>query len=468
MIWLLLAVLLLLWGIHVYRKRKAAQAAAVAAAQHQPPIPVVIARVEQKDVPIYLEGLGTVQAFNSVTIHVRVDGQITRIAFREGQDVRKGDLLLQIDPAPFEAQLAQAEAQLLQNQALLANALRDYERNREMYERRVIAQQQYDTQVALVEQLRAAVTAGEAAIRAQRVQLGYTTIRAPIDGRIGLRLLDVGNIAHASDTTGILVINQLHPISVVFTLPEKHLFSIQQEMKKRKLAVHALDRNNLGPPISTGELTVVDNQIDINTGTIRLKATFHNDDLRLWPGQFVNTRLLLMTRRDGIIVPAAAIQRGPEGSFAFVVKPDNTVEVRAVKVAQTQLNQSLIEEGLKPGETVVVEGQYRLQAGSAVKIVPADPNSGAFKKTVGGQADEERIEQNNARVQPSPSGSPPPTSPPVPQSTAPAAESPAPAAPAEPSSKPPARPVPEAPVPTPGPATVRPGSTPGHSRPPEP
>lgn len=423
---------LLFWGIHIYRKRKAAQAAALAAAQHQPPIPVVVAQVEQKDVPIYLEGLGTVQAFNSVTIHVRVDGQITHIAFKEGQDVRKGDLLLQIDPAPFEAQLAQAEAQLMQNEALLVNALRDYERNREMYERRVIAQQQYDTQVALVEQLRAAVSAGEAAIKAQRVQLGYTTIRAPIDGRVGLRLLDVGNIAHASDTTGILVINQLHPISVVFTLPEKHLFSIQQEMAKRKLKVYALDRSNLGPPISVGELTVVDNQIDVNTGTVRLKATFRNNDLRLWPGQFVNTRLLLMTRRDGIIVPAAAIQRGPEGSFAFIVKPDNTVEVRAVKVAQTQLNQSLIEEGLKPDETVVVEGQYRLQAGSAIKIVPADPSSGAFKQRVGGPTNQEQVEENDAMAQPQ------------------ASPAPAPPAPTPETTKPPARPVPEAPVPTPG------------------
>lgn len=330
-------------------------------------IPIVPVTVLEKDVPIYLDGLGTVQALNTVTIHVRVDGQLNNIHFKEGQDVHEGDLLATVDPAPFQAQLAQTQAKKKQDEAQLANARLDLARDTDLIARKVISGQQFDTQKALVAQLEATVSADDAAIQSAQVQLGYTTVYSPIDGRIGIRLVDKGNIVHASDPNGLIVITQLHPLSVIFTLPEQNLDEIRKQMSKGELTVYALGRDN-GAPIAEGKLTVIDNQIDTTTGTIKLKATFPNDDLRLWPGQFVNTRLLLTTHKNGIVVPAAVIQRGPDGSYAFVVKPDLTVEVRPVKVAQIQQAEALIEEGLHAGERVVLEGQYRLQANSHVKI----------------------------------------------------------------------------------------------------
>ena len=349
-------------------------------------VPVVAGTVMQKDVPIYLEGLGTVQAQNTVTIRVRVDGQLTEIAFAEGQEVRAGDVLAKIDPAPFQATLAQAEAKKRQDEALLANARADWARYAEMVARKAASQQQYDTQKSLVAQLEATVGADEALIQGAKVQLDYTTIVSPIDGRIGLRLVDKGNIVHASDANGLLVITQLHPISVVFTLPEQNLREVRKQMEKGDLSVLALDRED-GPPLARGTVTVIDNQIDTTTGTIKLKATFPNEDQALWPGQFVDVRLLLTTRKAGVVVPAATSQRGPSGSFAFVIRKgshenhakggeaqrgpgsdDLTVEVRPVKVAQIEDGEALIDEGLKPGERVVVEGQYRLQAHSRVKL----------------------------------------------------------------------------------------------------
>ena len=370
MLVLLFLVAATFWMVRRYLAGKRAQQAAAEAAARPAPIPVVATSVVRKDMPLYLDGLGTVQAFNSVTIHVRVDGQITQIAFKEGQDVKEGDLLVKIDPDALKALLVQAEARKEQDEAQLDNARIDLKRDYDLYCRKVISQQQFDTQVALVAQLEAAVAADEAAIVNQQVQLGYTTIRSPINGRVGLRLIDKGNIVHASDPNGIIVVNQLHPISLVFTLPEQHLFEIQQQMKERELVVYARNRNDTGPPISTGTLTVVDNQIDTTTGTIKMKATFKNSDLRLWPGQFVNARLLLATRKNGIVVPAAVVQRGPEGTFAFVIRENRTVEVRPVKVAKIQEGEALIDGGLSAGERVVLEGQYRLQPGSPVKIVP--------------------------------------------------------------------------------------------------
>lgn len=371
---LLLAVLLLLGGY--YWKYREAALGAPAGPPPLPVVPVVAASVVQKDVPIYLAGLGTVQALNTVTIHVRVDGQLTKIAFEEGQEVHEGDLLARVDPAPFEAQLALAEARKRQDEAQLANARLDLKRDTEMYNRKVISQQQYDTQKALVAQLEATVAADEATIQNQKVQLGYTTITAPISGRIGLRLIDKGNIVRTTDPNGLILITQLHPISVVFTLPEQNLYEIQQQMQQGDLTVEALGRENTGKPFSQGKLAVIDNQIDITTGTIRLKATFPNDDLRLWPGQFVNARLLLTTRKNGIVVPAAVIQRGPQGTYAFVIRNNLTVEIRPVKVEQIQQGDALVEEGLKPGERVVLEGQYRLQTDSPVKVVAPSTPSG--------------------------------------------------------------------------------------------
>ena len=334
-----------------------------------PPVPVVAGTVVEKDVPIYLEGLGTVQAWNTVTIRVRVDGQLDKVAFTEGQDVKAGDLLAKIDPLPFEASLAQAEAKKKQDEAQLANARQNLQRDVQLRAGKVISQQEYDAQKTLVDQLAATVDADEAAIKSARVQLGYTTIVSPIDGRVGIRIVDKGNIVHASDPNGLIVITQLHPISVIFTLPEQNLPEIQVQMRKEPLTVFAVGRDN-AVVLDKGQLKVVDNQIDTTTGTIRLKADFPNPELRLWPGQFVNARLLLTTRKKGVVVPAQVIQRGPEGAYAFVIQRDLTVTVRPVKVAQIQQGEALVDEGLSPGERVVVEGQYRLQAHSRVSIAP--------------------------------------------------------------------------------------------------
>jgi multidrug efflux system membrane fusion protein len=370
----------LAWGIQFHRSTGGASAGAPGGAGKgaggRPGgavVPVVASTVKQKDVPIYLEGLGTVQALNSVTIHTRVDGQLTHIAFTEGQDVRAGDVLAKIDPAPYQAALAQAEAKKRQDEALLDNARSDLTRYTEMLARKAASQQQFDTQKALVAQDEAAVSADQAAIQSAKVQLDYTTLASPLDGRVGIRLIDQGNMIHASDANGLVVITQLHPISVVFTLPEQNLAEVRKQMAQGKLPVSAMDRED-GPALGQGIVDVYDNQIDTTTGTIKLKATFPNDDLALWPGEFVNARVLLTTRKAGLVVPAAVIQRGPSGSFAFVIQKGSgnpeelTVEVRPVKVSQIEDGEALVNEGLKPGEQVVVEGQYRLQAHSHVRI----------------------------------------------------------------------------------------------------
>ena len=356
----------IVWAVRYYR---AASAKNAAAHSGPPAVPVIGGKVVQKDVPIYVDGLGTVQAFNTVTVHVRVDGELKKVAFVEGQDVHAGDLLAQVDPDPFRTQLEQTEAKKAQDEAQLANARVDLQRNADLIAQKIATQQTYDTQKALVDQLEATVKADQAAIDSARVQLDYATIASPIDGRTGIRQVDQGNIVHANDANGLVVITQLHPISVVFTLPEQALYEIQKEMSSNEVTVLAVDRDNT-TQLGEGKLAVIDNQIDTTTGTIRLKATFANDDLRLWPGQFVNARLLLITRRGGLVVPASAVQRGPDGSYIFVIKDDQSVEVRPVKVALIEKGEALIDDGLKPNENIVVDGQYRLQIGSHVK--PAD------------------------------------------------------------------------------------------------
>ena len=350
-------------------------------AMELPPVPVIAGTVAQKDVPIYLTGIGNVQAFNTVTVHARVDGEIDKIAFTEGQDVKAGDLLAQIDPDPFNAVLQQAIAKKAQDEAQLANARIDLNRYSEMVTNEAVTPQQYDTQKALVDQLIATVNSDQATIDSAKVMLAYTTISSPIDGRIGMRLVDKGNIVHASDMTGIVVITQLKPISVVFWLPEQALGPIQQQCQGTDpdlavLAISQGDTNVLGE----GKLAVIDNQIDPATRQFKLKATFPNTDLRLWPGQFVNARLLLTVQKGCIVVPKVVIQRGPDGDFAFVIKDDQTVEVRPVKVAPTlavQVGQGdvIIEDGLRPGEKVVVEGQFKLQQGSRVRLADAGGKS---------------------------------------------------------------------------------------------
>ena len=317
-------------------------------------VPVVAAKVEEKDVPVYLDGLGTVQAFNTVTVHARVDGELVKVLFSEGQDVKTGDVLAELDPHPFQAVLDQAKAQAALDQVTL-------KRQTDLRARDVVAAQDYDTAVANAQKSQAAADAAQ-------VNLDYCHIKSPIDGRIGIRLVDVGNIVHAADPGGIVVITQMHPISVVFTLPEQSLQAILNEGgAKGGLHVSALDRGNT-TPLDEGTLAVVDNEIDQTTGTMKLKATFPNKDLKLWPGKFVNARLVLTTKKNAIVVPASVVQRGPQGTYAYVIKPDKTVEMRAVKVAQTEANLTLIDDGLKAGEDVVADGQYKLQPGAHVEL----------------------------------------------------------------------------------------------------
>ena len=330
------------------------------------PIPVAVAAAERRDVPVYQSGLGSVQASNTVSLKSRVDGQIVQIAFKEGQFVKQGDLLIVIDPRPYQVQLEQAQAALARDQAQLKNAQLDYSRYQGLVKEGVIAQQQFDAQKALVGQLEGTVQADQAAIDNAKLQLVYTRITAPVSGRIGLRLVDMGNMVHAADTTPLLVVTQLQPIAVVFTLPEDALPNVAQHMKNRTLQVDAYNRDDV-TKLATGKLLTIDNQIDQTTGTGKLKAMFDNADSALWPNQFVNAHLLLETRKDAIVVPAAAIQRGPQGSsFAYVVKADKTVEVRPVKVAFSQGNVSAIESGLAAGDLVVTDGQDKLQGGTLV------------------------------------------------------------------------------------------------------
>src|SRR5882757_9393388 len=339
------------------------------------PVPVVAGKVEQKDTPMYLDGLGTVQAFNTVTVHTRVDGELQQVLFTEGQDVKKGDLLAVIDPRPFQAALDQAIAKKAQDEAQLANAKVTLARNTDLLKKKVIDQQDFDTSKYQGDQFQAAVQADQAAIEAAKTQLDYTQIKSPIDGRIGVRLVDVGNIVHAADQTGIVVITQMHPISVVFTLPEQNLQEIlNQGGANGGLKVLALDRGNTNT-LDEGALAVVDNEIDPTTGTVKLKATFPNNELKLWPGKFVNARLILTTRKDATVIPSSVVQRGPQGTYAYLIKQDKTVEMRPIKVAQTEGDLALVDEGLKPGEQVVVDGQYKLQPGAHVELTTPHASS---------------------------------------------------------------------------------------------
>jgi len=357
-----------------------------ASARDEPPpapaVPVDVATAVRTDVPVYLRGLGTVQAYNSVTVRSRVDGELVRIGFVEGHDVKTGDVLAEIDPRPFQAQLDQATAKLAQDQAQLANARLDLARFQALGEHQYASRQSVDTQTATVRQLEAAVKGDQATIDSAKVQLGYTTIASPLDGRVGVRLVDQGNIVHASDANGIVVVNQLRPISVVFTLPEETLPAINKEMASAALKVVAASRDEK-EQYGEGVLSLVDNQIDQSTGTIRLKATFANDKLTLWPGQFVNIRLLLRTESNVVTVPSDAVQRAAQGLFAYVVKPDSTVAAQPLKVGQIGDGVAVIEDGVAAGQRVVTAGQYRLQPGA--KVEPRGANPPAAGKDGAGQ-----------------------------------------------------------------------------------
>jgi multidrug efflux system membrane fusion protein len=331
-----------------------------------PAVPVDTATATRQDVPITLTGLGTVQALNTVTVTARVDGAIQKIAFTEGQDVKAGDLLAQIDPRPFQAALDQAIAKKAEDVATLQNALLDLKRFQDLALKDFATHQQLDTQNALVAQTQAAIQGDQAAIDNARTQLDYTAIKAPLDGRTGFRLVDQGNNVHATDTTGIVMITQIHPISVVFTLPEDALQAVQHALAAGKVQATAFADDGK-TVLGNGKLVLADNMIDQTTGTARFKAEFPNQDDALWPGAFVNIRLLLQTQHNALTIPSVAVERGPDGLFAYVVKPDAKVEARPIKVGVNTGAYAVVDDGLTPGEEVVTAGQYRLEPGIAVK-----------------------------------------------------------------------------------------------------
>jgi multidrug efflux system membrane fusion protein len=338
-------------------------------ARAEGPVPVVATQATLADVPVWLEGVGSAKARNTVTVRPQVDGKILSIDFKEGQEVKKGDLLAQIDPVTFKAQLDQAMAKKALDESQLANARRDLERYTQL-SANVIAAKTVDTQRALVAQLEAQIKSDDAAIENTRAVLSYASVVAPITGRTGIRLIDVGNLVHASEG-GIVVITEVQPISVLFTLPQQDLPDINRAVAKRALKVEVLETDSKGV-LDTGNLEVIDNQVDQTTGTIRLKADFPNKDLQLWPGQFVNVRLLLNTLEQVVVVPTAAVQRGPEGTFVYVIGSDNKAAVRNVAIAQQDETHAVISKGLTPADLVVTTGFARLKDGAEVKVSPPD------------------------------------------------------------------------------------------------
>ena len=340
------------------------------------PTPVVAAQASIGNMPVYLTGLGLVTAYNTVTVRTRVDGELIKVAFQEGQIVHEGDILVEIDPRPYQVQLEQAEGQMARDQANLNNAKVDLARYQVLIGQDAIPKQQLDTQVATVRQAEGAIKSDQAAIDSAKLQLFYCHIKAPLTGRIGLRLVDQGNQVHAADTTGLAVITQLQPIAVIFNIAEDHLPQVTQKLRAGyKFPVEAWDRD-MKTKIATGFLLTIDNQVDQSTGTVRFKGQFANEDNALFPSQFVNARLLVDTKRNVVIVPTAAIQRNADTTYVYRVKPDNTVEVRNVVTTLTEGDQSAIDSGLAAGDTVVTDGVDKLQPGSKVTVgKPGSPGS---------------------------------------------------------------------------------------------
>src|SRR5246127_9712 len=337
-------------------------------------VPVVTEAARRQDIPLYLNGLGSVQALNTVTVRAQIDGKIIKVNFQEGQDVRAGDLLMQIDPRPYQAALDQSLAKQNQDQAQLDYAQKVLSRDVELFDKRVLDPQSLDLQKATATQMAALVKADEAAVASAKVQLEFTKITSPIDGRVGLRLVDQGNIVHASDLTGLVIITQIRPISVIFTLPESNLREVTKRVAAndgdQSLTVIATDQEN-NQILDQGELGAMDNQIDQATGTIKLKAIFKNRQLGLWPGQFVNIRLLVDTRKQALVVPVNAVNEGPNGDFVYVIRPDLTAQVKTVKTGTSEAGFTIIENGVSEQDEVVVDGQYLLKPNAHVRLKQA-------------------------------------------------------------------------------------------------
>jgi multidrug efflux system membrane fusion protein len=366
------------WSLRERQRSAATAAAAAASAAMNRVIPVLTSRVQQRDVPLWLEGLGNVSAFYTVTVKPLVDGLLVQVLFKEGQHVKKGDVLAQIDPRPFAIQLQSAEAAFARDIANLKNARLNLDRYKTLAQQNLIAVQQLTDQQASADQLESQVRADQAQIDAAKLNLTYARITSPIDGVTGVRLVDPGNIVHASDTGGLVVVAQLDPIAVFFTLPEDDLPAIHEAMAGDAPVVEALSRDG-DQLLSSGTLSVIDNEINQQTATARLKAIFSNPEQRLWPNQFVKARLRLTTRKNALVVPAAVVQRGPQGTFAYVVGADSTARVRPIQVEATQGDTALIAKGLALDEEVIVEGQAQLRAGAAVLARPADSAPAAPK-----------------------------------------------------------------------------------------
>ena len=355
-------------------------------------IPVVAAPVQRRDVPIYLDGLGNVAAFYTVTLRSQVDGRLDKVLFREGQQVRKGELLAQIDPRPFQNQLRQAQGALVRDQAQLAAAKVNFDRFRQLAAKKLIPQQQADDQAALVGQLEGTVAVDEAAIASAKLNLDYCSIRSPIDGVTGVRIVDPGNLVHASDANGLVVLTQLDPITVLFSLPQDDLARVMEQLEQNILTVEAWSRDG-AQKLAAGQLALVDNQINANTATMRLKAVFPNPQKLLWPNQFVKARLLLTTRKNALVVPATVPQRGPDGLFAYVIQPDQTVQPRNIEVEHPEGDLVILAKGLDEGEQVVVDGQNQLRPGAKVAPRQAGQPTRVQREGEGPRADTPRTQR---------------------------------------------------------------------------
>jgi multidrug efflux system membrane fusion protein len=360
-------VLSLIAAWYVMTPRPSGRSSSSGTVAQVPPVPVSVAEVTQRDFAIYLRAIGTVQAYNTVTVKSRVDGELQQIFFREGQHMGAGDLLAQIDPRTFEAQLRQAEAARDRNVALLATAKQDFARSGQLVERGYTPRQTYETQRNQVDQIEAAVRSDEASIEAVKLQLTYARITAPLSGRTGVRLIDAGNMIHANDPVGLVTITQLQPISAMFNLPQDLLPDVSAAMRAGPSLTVIATTQDGKRELGTGVLELIDNAVDQATGTIRLKARFPNENETLWPGQFINIRLHLATRSEALVVAGPAVQRNQEGTYVWVVKPDSSVEVRPVRIETIAANEALVVGGLKPSERVVIEGHSRLRPG--VKVV---------------------------------------------------------------------------------------------------